>query len=170
MAYEGDVLNQCGVVHFDFSRALVVVVSGSTPCGHMLLYVENDGGFYLHAATGDQHFGTLGFPRYMNESGYQRYLSENSKKEILRKSVSIPDPAAAYLYVENLLSRRRQWAVLPNNCVNFVEEIIAAGGGTWASASNCPVIATQPPLQHQIQEFFQRMPVEILKAYGAPGL
>jgi hypothetical protein len=81
MAYEGEVLNMCGVMHTDVSEMSVVVVSGSgiNVCGHMLLHIAGGGGYYLHVATGDQWMGARGYPRYMTEEGYQRYLKENDK-------------------------------------------------------------------------------------------
>jgi len=58
------------------------------------------------------------------------------------------------------------WGVLPNNCVAFVEEIIAAGGGNWNSYSNCPAVATADPPGDQIGRFFQWMESEVYGVYG----
>jgi hypothetical protein len=170
MAYEGEILDMCGIMNPDFSRLSVVVVSGSGPnvCGHMLLYVESGGGYYLHVATGDQLGGVRGYPRYMTESGYRRYLKENNKREIRRLPVSVADPSGAYLHLERLMSERWNWGVLPNNCVAFAEDVISAGGGTWASASNCPTLSTQATISHRIQEFLYRLEGEIYKAYSVP--
>ena len=154
----------------DFSRSHVVAVSGSGPnvCGHLLLYVDSNGSYYLHAATGDQLGGLRGYPRYMNKEGFERYMKESGKTELKRIPVSIPNPNGAYLYLEELMSKRWNWAVIPNNCVAFVEEIIAAGGGSWASVSNCPAVATSPTITQEIQDFLMKLEGEIYKAYGVP--
>ena len=84
--------------------------------------------------------------------------------------VPIPDPAAARTKLESLMSERWTWGVLPNNCVSFVEEVIAAGGGTWASASNCPSVATAPTIINRISEFLNRLDSEIYRIYRVPRL
>jgi hypothetical protein len=170
MSYEGEILDSCGILDLDFSRVHVIAVSGSGPnfCGHLLLHVDSHGGYYFHVATGDQALGLRGYPRYMNEQGYKRYLKENGKTELKRLPLTLPNPTGALLHMEELLSKRWTWGVLPNNCVAFVEEIIAAGGGAWASASNCPTVATAPTLSHRVQEFIMRVESEIYRQYGVP--
>lgn len=39
MAYEGELLNECGTLHVDLSKIAVVAVSGSGPnvCGHLIV-------------------------------------------------------------------------------------------------------------------------------------
>ena len=166
MAYEGELLEACGVLDLDFSRTYVVAVTGSGPnvCGHMLVYVDYNGGYYLHVAE------VRGYPRYMTEDGFKQYLKENNKSEIRRVRVDLPNPQGAYLYMERLLSAKWNWYVLPNNCVSFAEELIAAGGSTWASASNCPAVATSPTIEQQLQEFFGRLDNEIYKLYGGAAV
>jgi hypothetical protein len=56
--------------------------------------------------------------------------------------------------------------VLPNNCVAFVEDVIGAGGSTWASYSNCPAVATAPTIAGQIQAFFNGLQNDIYRQYG----
>jgi len=165
MSYAGDTLNQCGGLDLDLSKASVVAVSGDGPnvCGHLLLFVGSGGGFYFHVAG-----EVRGRPRYMTQDGYRRYLREAKKSELRRLPVTIPNPDSARLKLEELMSKSWTWLVLPNNCVSFVEEVIAAGGGTWASASNCPALATAPTIGQQVSEFLMRMENDIYRLYGAP--
>jgi len=162
MSYEGEILNSCGVINVDFSKANIVAVSGDgiNGCGHLLLFSPAGGGYYFHVA------GLRTYPRYMSESGYRRYLKETKKSELRRRELNLPDPAAALRRMESLLAEKWTWGVLPNNCVAFVEEIIAAGGGNWNSYSNCPAVATADPPGDQIGRFFQWMESEVYGVYG----
>lgn len=166
MSYDGEVMNAGGALDIDLSRARVVAVSGDGPnvCGHMLLYAPGrGGGYYFHVAV------LHGYPKYMSAAGYRRYLRESGKRELRRVPVPIPDPDAARRKLEELMSQTWTWLVVPNNCVAFVEEVIPAGGGTWASASNCPAVATAPTLRHRVNEFFSRLDGEIRRLYGVPS-
>ncbi len=173
MTYEGEILTACGAIQLDFSKVYIVAVSGDGPniCGHLLIYASTGGGYYFHV-TGDpagKRLGRLrGYPMYMNDSGYRRYLKETGKSELRRRQVDVPNPTAAALYVENLMSDKWTWAVLPHNCVSFVEAVIKAGGGTWGSYSNCPAVATADGLSDRLQAFYTRMNSDILDLYGAP--
>ena len=165
MAYSGEVLNQCGAINIDCSEIAVVAVSGDfpNPCGHLLLYTgKNNNGYYFHVAE------LRGYPRYMNQMGYKRYLKEAGKSEIRRRYLSLPDPNGALLYLENLMSCQWTWGGIPNNCVAFVEEVIQAGGGTWGSYSNCPAIATQETIPSRINRFLVQLEGEIYNLYGIP--
>jgi hypothetical protein len=82
--------------------------------------------------------------------------------------VSVVDRSGAYLQMERLMSERWNWGVLPNNCVAFAEDVIAAGGGTWSSASNCPSLATQPTPAERVQEFLSGLEREIYRMHGWP--
>ena len=166
MSYSGEILNQCGLIEIDCSRVAVVAVSGDGPniCGHLLLHAgPRRGGYYFHVA--ELH----GYPRYMNEAGYRRYLREAGKTEIRRRYLSLPDPGAALSYLEGLMANTWTWLVVPNNCVAFVEEVIAAGGGTWSSFSNCPDLATQDTISERINRFLNQLEGEIHNLYGVPG-
>jgi hypothetical protein len=171
MAYEGEIMNACGVIQLDFSDASVVAVSGDwwNKCGHLLFFAPNGGGYYFHA-TGDPTASgvkkALGYPMYMNDSGYRRYLKEAGKRELRRRKVDLPNPAGAELFVERLLSDKWLWAVLPHNCVSFVEEVINAGGGTWGSYSNCPALATADSVSDRIEAFYRWMNSEVYNLYG----
>ena len=173
MAYEGEILNACGAINIDLSNAYIVAVSGDGPniCGHVLLYSTNGGGYYFHV-TGDPTAKGLskarGYPMYMNAAGYRRYLKETGKSELRRRSISLPNPDAALLYIESLLAEKWTWAVLPHNCVSFVEAIIAAGGGNWSSYSNCPALATTDSVSQRINSLYQWIESGIYGIYGVP--
>ena len=108
-----------------------------------------------------------GYPHYMNAAQYQKYLRANHKREFLRRRLTLPDPRGAELYLEAILSEDWTWGVLPHNCDSFCEEVIHAGGATWSSYSNCPVMATDVPRQ-AISQFVQTLEGEIYRLYGAP--
>lgn len=162
MSYSGDFLESC--LDLDLSRASVVAVSGDGPnvCGHLLLFIDSSGGYYFHVA--ELH----GRPRYMNQEGFRRYLRESGKTELRRLHVEIPRPQDAYRRLQALMSESWTWLVLPNNCVAFAEDVIAAGGGEWASASNCPAVATAATIPQRVNEFFYRLEGEIYRLYGVP--
>jgi hypothetical protein len=162
MAYEGDVLNACGLFALDLREVAVVAVSGSGPnvCGHLVLYQPARGGLYFHVA------GLHGYPRFMTEPNYRRYLRENRKRELKRIAMKLPDPTGAEAYVERALGRSWFWGVLPHNCVAFCEEVIRAGGGSWSSASNCPILAADVP-QDLINHFLARLESAIYRGAGA---
>jgi len=124
MSYEGETLDACGL-QVDLSEIAIVAVSGSGPnvCGHLILYTPSRGGFYFHVTD------VYGYPHYMNASQYQRYLREDHKHEFLRRTLMLPDPRSAELYLESILSEDWTWGILPHNCVSFCEAVIHAGGG-----------------------------------------
>ena len=164
MSYSGEVLNACGLIDIDFTHTYVVAVSGDGPnvCGHLLLYAGNRGGYYFHVAE------LRGYPRYMDDAGYRRYLRESGKTELRRLSVSVPNPQGALNCLERLTAEKWTWLVIPNNCVSFVEEVLAAGGANWASASNCPALATAPTISSRIRSFLNRLEAAIYGLYGVP--
>lgn len=173
MAYEGDILAYKGQIKIDFSDTWIVAVSGDGPnfCGHLLIYAGGGKGYYFHV-TGDPKASGVGrirgYPMYMDDAGFARYLRETGKLEIRRQKVNLPNPQAAATYVESLLGEKWTWGVLPHNCVAFVEEVIAAGGGDWGSYSNCPVVATSDTVAERIQKFFNSLEGEIYHLYGVP--
>ncbi len=131
----------CPVTPFNFGSAYAVVVSGDGPnfCGHLLLNVGGIGGLYFHV-TGDTLKEIRNYPRMMNEAGYRAYLSSHNKKELKRFRVVISKPNGAMLKLEELLSAKWTWGILPHNCASFVEEIVAAGGSSAGLYSNCPAL------------------------------
>jgi hypothetical protein len=162
MAYEGEILDQCGLIKLDFSSTYVVAVSGDGPnvCGHLLLYA---GGTYLQVA------GVRTFPHYMSENGYKRYLKETGKRELRRRRIDIPKPDDAYLEIERQLAEKWTWGVLPHNCVSFCEAIITAGGGTWGSYSNCPAIATADNVEERVKSAYVWLNSGVEGLYGVPN-
>jgi hypothetical protein len=171
VTYEGEVLNSCGAINIDLSAPYIVAVSGDGPnvCGHLLLFSPKGGGYYFHV-VGDAGAKGLskmvGYPRYMNDAGYRRYLKEAGKSELRRMPVSLPRPNAAFLYIEGLLAEKWTWAVLPHNCVTFVEGVIEAGGGNWGSYSNCPALATADSVSDRINSFYRWMENGVYGVYG----
>jgi hypothetical protein len=91
MTYEGEILNSCGLIDVDFSETSIVAVSGDGPniCGHLLINAAGRGGYYFQVA------GLHEYPRYMNDSGYRRYLREAGKTELRRRKVELPNPGNA---------------------------------------------------------------------------
>jgi len=163
MAYDGEILNACGLIHPDFTETYVVAVSGDGPnvCGHLLIY-DATGGYYFHV------FGVAGYPLYMDDGGYRRFLATNSKTELRRRKVELPNPAGARDFIERCLADTWVWLVLPHNCVAFVEAVIAAGGGSWGSYSNCPVIAVADTLEERIERFYNWLESGVYELYGVP--
>lgn len=94
---------------------------------------------------------------YMDGAGFRRYLTETGKRELLRRTVKLPNPAGALIYLESLLAEKWTWMVLPHNCVAFVEEVIKAGGGTWSSYSNCLAVAITDDVSERMQNFYNGM-------------
>jgi hypothetical protein len=164
MGYDGEYMTHCGAVEMDCSLVKVVAVSGDfpNPCGHLLIATNCD--HYFHVAE------IRGYPKYMADAGYRRYLKETKKSEIRRRSLALPDPDAAKLYLENLMANTWTWGGIPNNCVTFVEEVIAAGGATWSSYSNCPSIATAETIGERATRFLNQLENEIYRMYGFPRL
>ena len=164
MSYVGEIMNTCGAVDLDLSKAYVVAVSGDGPnvCGHLLLYVNSGGGYYFHVAE------IHGQPRYMDAAGYRRYLSESGKSEVRRVFVPISNPDAALRYLQGLMAGNWTWLMIPNNCVAFCEEVIKAGGGEWSSWSNCPAVATQPTIAERATQFMSELERSIYQLYQVP--
>ena len=132
--YTGEVMHQCMATPFDFRNAYAVVVSGAkwNPCGHMLINTGGRAGYYFHVAE------VRGFPRYMREGGFQRYLKDEQKKEVRRALVPLPNPDGAQRRLEQLLAEKWTWFVLPHNCAAFVEDVFQAGGSSAGLYLNCP--------------------------------
>lgn len=131
MPYCGELMLQCPRARFDFSRTYIVIVTGSTKYGHMLLNVGGRGGDYFHVVGVNAHVenaGLIAYPRWMNEQGYQRYLSESGKRELRRFRAVITEPNEAMLELERYMARRNLYLGRWLNCVTFVEAVIQAGG------------------------------------------
>lgn len=132
--YNGDEMVLCPLKTADFKHTCAVIVSGDgiNLCGHALLHVGDS--WYFHVA------GKNDLPKFMQESGYKRYLKENGKREIRRWIIKLTKPEGAHKKLEELLAKKWRWLVLPNNCASFVEEIVQAGGSTAGQIFNCPSI------------------------------
>ncbi len=130
--YEGDEMILCPLDYTDFKHTCAVIVSGDGPnfCGHALLHVGD--AWYFHVA------GRNSLPKFMHESGYQRYLKETGKREIRRWIVKLSNPRGAHEKLHDLMEKRWLWLVLPNNCTSFVEEVVRAGGSKAGMYFNCP--------------------------------
>ena len=165
MAYEGELLDQCSIMTLDYSRAMMVAVSGDGPnvCGHMIVGFSGKSGFtYFHVAQ------VYGRPRYMSEDGFKRYLSETGKQQLGVSFINLPDAEGAQSYLCKLMGKKWAWGVIPNNCVAFIEEILAAGGAQWSSVSNCPAVAIKPPVTVQINNLLNDLNRSIYRYYGLP--
>lgn len=134
MAYDGEDLNVCMARAFNFNLTTAVTVSGDAwnLCGHLLLQVGGLAGFYFHVA------GLRSRPKYMDESGFRRYLRETKKRVLSQRRVPIPNPMGAQLELDRLMSQPWTWMLLPNNCAHFVERVVQAGGSTAGLYFNCP--------------------------------
>lgn len=143
MPYDGELLNQCPA-DIDFTLTQAVVVSGASwnPCGHMLLCagVSSSTSWYFHVAGDGIHelYGVYGYPKFMRESQYNRFLRDNGKHEIRRVDAKIINPSSAYKKLSHLMTSKWFWKVLPDNCVTFIREIVSAGGGDLKVMLNCP--------------------------------
>lgn len=130
--YDGDEMALCPLDITDFKHTCAVIVSGDPGnfCGHALLHVGN--GWYFHVA------GFYKPPKFMHESGYQRYLKETGKREIRRWAIKLPNPQGAHQKLHELTRKPWLWLVLPSNCASFVEEVLQAGGSKAGMYLNCP--------------------------------
>jgi hypothetical protein len=132
--YDGNEMVLCPLHSADFKHTCAVIVSGDPGnfCGHALLHVGDS--WYFHVA------GRNNLPKFMHESGYQRYLKEAGKHEIRRWIVKLPDPQGAHLKLRELMRKQWLWMILPNNCTSFVEEVVQAGGSNAGMYFNCPSV------------------------------
>ena len=120
MSYDGYVIQEPGAVPFVPEEIYAVVVSGSrwNPYGHVLLNTGGVGGHYFHVAS------VRGFPKCLDEAGFQSYLSASQKQIVRRIKVPLPDPDNAYRRLQILMGQKWTWFVLEANCARFVEEVL----------------------------------------------
>jgi hypothetical protein len=133
MSYYGENLDVCFAKQFDWRRTHIIVVTGDTPCGHALLNVGGREGYYIHVAP-----PVISRPRYMRETGYQRYLEEHGKRELKRQYVYLSKPEEAQKRLDFFMAAHWVWMGLPSNCASFVEEVIRAGGSQVGITWHCP--------------------------------
>lgn len=160
MAFEGNILNY-SPGNLDMSEVQVVIVSGdkklNPTCGHALLYapfIDNrNGGLYFQVVGNPKNpsilevafFGlsyallrkVVWYPLMMDSSGYQRYMSENGKKELGRLYYTLPNPDAAINRLIELMQQKWAWGAIVHNCASFAEHIVKVGGGV-VFLNKCP--------------------------------
>jgi hypothetical protein len=113
------------------AMASAVIVSGSQPCGHMLLNADGKEGWYFHVTE------LVGHPRFMGYQGYLRYLKEHNYREIGRIAVPLKNSKQACTELYRLLMLQWPWNPQPPwSCTGFVSRIVSAGGGNLYSI--CP--------------------------------
>jgi hypothetical protein len=132
--FDGDAMILCPLDLTDFKHTCAVIVSGDgvNACGHTVLHIGDS--WYVHIA------GFYKAPKFMHESGYQRYLRENGKHELRRWIVRLPNPAGAHRKLEELIAKPWLWGILPHNCASFAEEVLQAGGSKAGMYFNCPSV------------------------------
>lgn len=122
-------------LNFSFVEAVVVSGDGPNFCGHMLLRINN---YYFHISE------VYNYPTFMFASEYTEYLKKNGKTEIFRIRRLLRNRDGARNKLKTLLNQKWLWLVIPNNCTDFVEEVIGAGENKFGLISNCP---TQLPIK-----------------------
>src|SRR4051812_11054116 len=122
MSYEGEIMVACPG-DIDFTNTWAVVVTGASwnPCGHMLLCcgLDSASSWYFHVAGQGvrEALGIWAYPKFMRGDGnFYRYLGDNAKSEIRRLDAEVTDPEGAYGKLEEAMSNKWLWAVLPHNC------------------------------------------------------
>ena len=130
--YIGDTIRTVDRVPLvDLSRVIAVIVSGSQPCGHMILNAEKKEGWYFHVTE------LKNYPRFMGYEGYKRYLKENDNEELSRIPLELSRPERALYELDRLLVLEWPWLPTPEwSCVGFVNRIVSAGGASIYSV--CP--------------------------------
>jgi hypothetical protein len=132
--YNGDEMILCPIHSSDFNHTCAVIVTGDgiNACGHTLLHIGDS--WYVHIA------GLYNRPKFLHESGYQRYLKENGKKEIRRWLIMIPNPTGAHARLHELTAKPWFWGIVAHNCSSFAEDVVRAGGSNAGQYLNCPLV------------------------------
>lgn len=132
--------------NLNWNHTHLVLVTGDTPCGHMLLYVGGGLGNYFHF-NGPSIFD---YPHYMaGEGEYKRYLRENKKDEVYRKFIDISHPKEAEFELRCLMQNKWRTRLLFHNCASFAKMVIHAGGAFWEMRENCPVFGVYGKLRQE---------------------
>ena len=113
MAYtfDGDTIKSKAMPSVSCSSVAIIIVTGITPCGHMLLNTGGKEGWYFHVTD----FG-IKYPKFMGYTGYLRYMRENEKREFARVPVSLANPAMGESELSNLLMRQWFYDPMERNC------------------------------------------------------
>jgi hypothetical protein len=114
----------------------VTIVTGSFPnlFGHALFRLGRRVG-YMHV---DQLYD---YPSYIPYYDFDFYLKSNGKSLIYHDPIRIPNAPGALTRLQQLRMSKWVWLVVPHNCVRFCEQIIRAGGGSWFSTTNLPILS-----------------------------
>lgn len=75
---------------------------------------------------------------YMTLSQFGYYIESNGKTELFRNRRVLTNKNEARSKLRELLTDKWLWLVIPNNCADFVEEVIGAGENDFGLISNCP--------------------------------
>lgn len=154
MARNGNILTGPLPVQLDFSKAQLVLVTGTFPntCGHMLIYFKGVSlpGLYFHF-DGPRLFDK---PKFMTSHEYFEYIRYSHKEELIRKDVSLPNPDGARIRLMQLMHGNWLSFLTAHNCASFVKTIINNGGNFWAFSERCPVLGMG--LNTYIEENFKR--------------
>lgn len=131
---EGRELEACDIEMFYYKDFYFVLVTGASInfCGHALLNIGGPGGYYVHIAGSNKR------PHYMTPSQYKTYLAAFQKTELTRFKITVSFPHKSLLFLEDLMSKNwNHWGFF-NNCANFVEKVVQAGGSSFNVLANCP--------------------------------
>ncbi|MFN7001418.1 MAG: hypothetical protein ACK4ST_15550 [Elioraea tepidiphila] len=171
MAFDGAPITTLSGLRLTHRSCDLLIVSGSGPnlAGHMLMELPAEPGgtrsvFHI-AAVHD-------YPYWMAASEFPRYLKENGKTLLGRKTVPLPKPAEAEAYLAAAIGKKWFWGLVYNNCVSFCEEYIAAGGSTWSMRTNLPALydTTRPDdyIGNWLSDVYRRADNEVRRIYGFP--
>lgn len=171
MAFEGAPIKTLSGLQLTHTSCELLIVSGSGPnlAGHMLMELPaRPGGTQSVFHIG----GVLDYPYWMAASDFHRYLKDNGKREIGRKSISLIKPMDAERYLDKAIAKKWPWGMVVNNCVSFCEEYIQAGGSTWSMRTNLPALydSKRPDdfIGNWLSDVYRRADNEIRRLYGVP--
>jgi hypothetical protein len=120
--YDGDTVEKKPLPAVSCSSISVIIVTGITPFGHMLLNTGGKEGWYFNVTR-----AWIKYPRFMGYRGYLRYMRENEKREIARIPVTIVEPDWAASELVRLMYQLWVYDPTKHNCVHFVDNILVAG-------------------------------------------
>lgn len=145
MAFDGAPITSLSSLRLTHASCELLIVSGSGPnlAGHMLMELPAEPA----GTVSIFHIGAVyDFPYWMKSADFGRYLRENKKKELGRKSITLTKPADARAWLATAITKKWPWGGIVNNCVSFCEDYIAAGGSKWSMRTNMPsLFNTQRP-------------------------
>lgn len=129
--FEGHTTLERSIPEFEPYSVEVVQVNGSYPFGHVLLLINRQ--FFFHVT------GLNEYPKFLTSQGWKQYVQENGKQIVKIEAVEVPHPNRMINELKKLMSE--PWNFRTNhNCVNFVQEVLAAGGAKWELITGIPTI------------------------------